>query len=397
MLQRLKRWLSSLETHYEFISRTYDRYQRTLKKETTAFTQANSALLERAERAERASGFQDIYLDMHQQHKQAFDNVKANIPSSKFVFLLRYFFNSSISFIMATTPLETSINTLEEVSDANKKEKPLIDLWQDSEQNLQPFDQMLLTGKYTDFEQKGICDGLLSEWTRFYTKYPHGEMNFIEKLTNKLRSTPTPENFIARVQRLQTEQIFHKKQDKDFYFVTNERRAQNNKNATPCASIEEIITQTINYFNEHEQNNLVVMDCREIDLGLAHAVGIRCERNSAQEIERYVFYDPNYGELTFKGKNKEHDLQQFFLTWSKNLFMAMTPSHRQINPTPNIQITLETHSKTSRINLLDEKKKEALINPNVRQKTPSPQQNEPREENETSADNDIEMESRLAI
>lgn len=393
MFQPMKDWLSHLERHYEFINLVYDRYQETLKEETTAFAQTTSDLLVRAK---RPSSFQDRYLDMHQQHKEAFDDVKANLPTSKVIFILRYLFVSSINFIRAKDPLEAKINELQQVTKANAKSIALTNLWQDSEQNLQVFEQNILTEKYTDFDSRGICDGLLSEWTRFYTKYPHGE-NFIEKLKNKLNSAPAPEHFIARVQSLQVQQAFHQNQDKDFYFATNENRTKNNKNAAKCTSIEDLISQAINYFNEHEQNNLVVMDCREVDLELAHAVGIRCERNNAQEIESYVFYDPNYGELTFTGEHKEQDLQDFFAKWSKNLFAAMTPSEKQINPTPTIQITLETHSKASRINLLDEKKKESLINPNVKQNTPSPQPNEPQKENEVSADNDIAVERSLTI
>ncbi|MDR3503417.1 MAG: YopT-type cysteine protease domain-containing protein [Legionella sp.] len=386
MFERFKKWVSDWQEHTRFVGLTYDKYQETLKEQSEALSQSGPSLLERAG---KESAYQEAYFNMYHNQKYALEDYQQNIPTSKFLFYIRHMFSSTINFIRATEPLVSKAQDLEQMTESNKRNKPAYDLWQDHEQNTQLFGQGKLTGKYSALNSRGVCDGLISEWSRFHKKYPHGEENFIEKLNNKLNSD-TPENFVKRVATLHTQQAFHKQHNKDFFFATEGRMGVNNKNAARCSSQEEIITQTINYFNENPNNNLTAIDFRMEDLNDAHAVGIRCVRNDEQEIEAYVFYDPNIGEVTFKGENKEQKLKDFFVKWTETLPIALTPLYQNVATSPTIQITLETHTTSSRIGLLDEKKKEQLHTPkpSIMENTPSPTPDEPQVANETHADND---------
>ncbi len=390
MFERFKQWLAERQRHYGFISRAYEKHQQIIKENEEALAQSSQDL---SERAGRQSAYNDTYLAMHEQHKEAFDNYKQNAPSSKFLFFMKNIFGDTVNFFLANSQLDSQAAELQELAVSNARSKPLFALWEKHEQDMQLFGQNQLIGKYDALNSKGVCDGLISEWTRFHTKYPHGEQNFLEKLNNKLNSD-SPENFVARVATLHTQQAFHKQQNKDFYFITEGRLSTLDKRASQCASQEEIINQAINYFKENANNNLAAIDFKMEDLNEGHAVGIRCIRNDKQEIEAYVFYDPNRGELTFKGENKEQNLQAFFSKWTATMAEAMTPASQDVASSPAIQITLETYTTSSRINLLSEKKKEQLHTPkpSVRENTPAPQPTEPQVTNETSADNDYEEE-----
>jgi hypothetical protein len=389
MFERFKKWVSTWQEHTRFVGLTYDKYQETLKEQSEAFSQSGPNLLEHAG---KESAYQEAYFNMYHNQKDALEDYKQNIPTSKFLFYLRHMFSSTINFIQATGPLESKAQDLKEVAESNKRSKPAYDLWQDHEQNAQLFGQGKLIGKYSALNSHGVCDGLISEWARFHKKYPHGEENFIEKLNNKLNSD-TPENFVKRVASLHTQQAFHKQQNKDFFFATEGRMGVNNKNAARCGSQEEIITQTINYFNENPDNNLAAIDFRMVDINDAHAVGIRCVRNEDHEIEAYVFYDPNIGEVTFKGENKEQKLKDFFVKWAETLPIALTPLHQNVATSPTIQITLETHTTSSRIDLLDEKKKSQLhtSKPSLSENAPAPTPDEPQADNDNAEEHSHSM------
>ena len=73
------------------------------------------------------------------------------------------------------------------------------------------------------------------------------------------------------------------------------------------------------------------------------------------------FFEPNYGEISFDGEDKEEKLKAFFEQWCDALGTMMGPELRDDDKKPEVRIVVETESITARFEHLNEKNKKALF------------------------------------
>lgn len=342
------------------INDTVEGLFRAIREETDSFNNDCAKFIDLENKSDNPE-IKNLAADYYLPHKEQLEKFVSIASKSKSLLKLQCFLfpselaNLKNSIMTHRQNINTAIKDRKDV----EKSFDLLNLMASRAPHISLFSQDTLISAREYFLQEGICDGLLSEWSRFYSKEKNQNLSFTAKLQHKFEELETNFNnlyssFSERIYRLHAKQQEHQERPKDVSYRNNMEglnfRAV--KNVEKISSTKEVVMENIiNYFATQDANLAVVdygvRSLNNYDRIAGHAVGIRCIRGENQSIDAYVFYDPNFGEITFTGSNKETELKHFFEQWANGMNKLFAADSDNTNP--NIDITVEMESIKDRL------------------------------------------------